>query len=40
MEAPDFWDDPEKSQNKMKELKSMKDDVLTYAGLEEQYEDI
>ena len=40
MEAPDFWDDPEKSQNKMKELKSMKDDVMTYAGLEEQYEDI
>ena len=40
MEAPDFWDDPEKSQNKMKELKSMKDDVMTYAALEEQYEDI
>ncbi len=31
MEAPDFWDDPEKSQSKMKELKSMKDDVATYA---------
>ncbi len=30
MEAPDFWDDPEKSQRKMKELKSMKDDVATY----------
>ena len=40
MEAPDFWDDPEMSQSKMKELKSMKDDVATYAGLEEQYEDI
>ena len=40
MEAPDFWDDPEKSQNKMKELKSMKDDVATYASLAEQYDDI
>ena len=40
MEAPDFWDDPEKSQSKMKELKSMKDDVATYAKLKEQYEDI
>ena len=28
MEAPDFWDDPVKSQEKMKLLKSMKDDVL------------
>ena len=36
MEAPDFWDDPEKSQSKMKELKSMKDDVATYAKLKEQ----
>ena len=33
MEAPDFWDDPVKSQEKMKELKSMKDDVSTYASL-------
>ena len=40
MEAPDFWDDPEKSQSKMKDLKSMKDDVATYAKLKEQYEDI
>ncbi len=40
MEAPDFWDDPEISQNKMKELKSMKDDVSTYAALATQYEDI
>ncbi|MEE1100972.1 MAG: peptide chain release factor 2 [Agathobacter sp.] len=40
MEAPDFWDDPEVSQNKMKELKSMKDDVSTYASLATQYEDI
>ena len=27
MEAPDFWDDAETSQKKMKELKSMKDDA-------------
>ena len=40
MEAPVFWDDPEISQNKMKELKSMKDDVSTYAALATQYEDI
>lgn len=40
MEAADFWDDPEKSQQKMKELKSMKDDVATYATLSEQYDDI
>lgn len=40
MEAPDFWNDPEVSQNKMKEVKSLKDDVAGYAALKEQYEDI
>ena len=40
MEAPDFWNDPVVSQNKMKELKSLKDDVATYAQLAEQYDDI
>ncbi len=40
MEEPDFWNDPETSQNKMKELKSLKDDVATYGALEQQYEDI
>ena len=40
MEAPDFWDDPEVSQNKMKDLKSLKDDVSTYSQLAEQYDDI
>lgn len=40
MEAPDFWDDPEVSQRKMKELKSMKDDVEVYASLKQQFEDI
>lgn len=40
MEAPDFWNDPAVSQEKMKRLKSLKDDVATYASLEEQYDDI
>ena len=40
MEAPDFWNEPSVSQKKMQELKSMKDDVSTYAGLEMGYEDI
>lgn len=40
MEAPDFWDNVEISQKKMKELKSLKDDVETYARLAGQFEDI
>ncbi|MCI5876927.1 MAG: peptide chain release factor 2 [Lachnospiraceae bacterium] len=40
MAAPGFWDDVEGSQKKMKELKSLKDDVAVYAGLEEKFEDI
>ncbi len=40
MEAADFWNDPVVSQNKMKELKSMKDDVAACKSLEQQYEDI
>jgi len=40
MEASDFWNDPEVSQNKMKEVKSLKDDVATYAALSAQYDDI
>ena len=40
MEAPDFWNDPEVSQNKMKEVKSLKDDVATYAALSAKYDDI
>ncbi len=40
MEAPDFWDNTEVSQMKMKELKSLKSDVETYARLASQYEDI
>ena len=40
MEDPGFWDDPVVSQKKMKELKSMKDDVATYASLKTEFEDI
>ena len=40
MEAPNFWDDPEKSQEAMKTLKSLKDDIETYQQLENQYEEI
>lgn len=40
MEVGDFWDNPERSQEKMKELKSLKDDVETYAQLTEQYDEI
>ena len=40
MEAPDFWDNAEVSQKKMKELKSMKDDMETYQNLITQKEDM
>jgi len=40
MEAPGFWDDPEKSNVKMKELKNMKDVVEECEKLSTQYEDI
>ncbi len=40
MEAPDFWNDPERSQQRMKELKSMKRDVQTCADLESMMDDI
>ena len=40
MEAPGFWDDPEISNRKMKELKNLKDTVDTMRGLESQYGDI
>ena len=38
MEAPDFWNDPERSQQLMKELKSKKDDVEVYRRLASQME--
>lgn len=40
MEDGDFWNDPVVSQNKMKTLKSMKDDVTTYEKLATQFDDI
>ncbi len=40
MEAPDFWDDTEKSQNYMRELKSLKDTIEQFDKLSMQYEDI
>jgi peptide chain release factor 2 len=40
MEAPGFWDDPERSNLKMKELKNLKDVVEGCSKLSNQYEDI
>ena len=40
MQAPDFWDDPEKSNQKMRESKSLKDVVDTMNKLSGQYDDI
>lgn len=40
MEAPGFWDDPDRSNRQMKELKQLKDTVAQCNGLKSQYEDI
>ena len=40
MEAPGFWDDPERSNKLMKQLKDLKTTVETVEKLEGQYEDI
>ncbi|MBR4731626.1 MAG: peptide chain release factor 2 [Lachnospiraceae bacterium] len=40
MEAPGFWDDPDRSNMKMKELKNLKDVVDECKKLSTQYEDI
>ena len=40
MEAPGFWDDPDRSNTKMKELKNLKDTVADVNGLSTQYDDI
>ncbi len=40
MEAPGFWDDPDRSNAKMKELKNLKDTVADVNGLYTQYDDI
>lgn len=40
MEAPGFWDNPDLSNQKMKELKNLQDSVKAMHDLETQYEDI
>ena len=40
MEAPGFWDNPDISNQKMKELKNLKSVVEQCEKLETQYEDI
>lgn len=40
MEAPDFWDNPEKSQQSMKELKGLKDTLEGFDSLKSEYEDV
>lgn len=40
MEAPGYWDDPERSSGGMKLLSALKEDVQVYARLKEQYEEI
>lgn len=40
MEAPGYWDDTEKSQEGMRELKNLKDEAEDYQSLQQQYEDI
>ena len=40
MEAPGFWDDPDRSNQKMKELKNLKDTVGQCDKLSNQYDDI
>ncbi len=40
MEAPGFWDNPEYSQQLMKELKGLKNDMDTYQGLISMKEDM
>ncbi len=40
MEEPDFWDKPEESQEAMKNLKDLKNDIETYQTLKELHEEI
>lgn len=40
MEAPGFWDDMDKAQKYMKELKNLKDSIETYNNLKSLYDDI
>ena len=40
MQAPDFWNDPDVSNKKVKEAKNLKDTVALINGLSQQYSDI
>ena len=40
MEAPDFWDNPERSQQMTRELKTLQDCVEGYTSLSNQYDEI
>ncbi len=40
MEAPGYWDNPEKSQQGMITLKALKDEMETFEGLQSSYDDI
>ena len=40
MEDPGFWDNADRANKKMKELKNLKDTVSECNGLKTQYEDI
>lgn len=40
MEAPDFWDDTNKSQESMKELKNLKDVIAKFNEIKSEYEDV
>ena len=40
MDAPGFWDDIDKAQKYMKELKNLKDSIETYNNLKSLYDDI
>ena len=40
MEEPGFWDDPDRSNKQMKELKNLKDTVGVFRKLADQYDDI
>ena len=40
MESSTFWDNPEQSQETMKELKSLKETMDTFYHLKMQYEDV
>jgi peptide chain release factor 2 len=40
MEEPDFWDDADKANRQMKELKNLKDAIAEYDSLKQDYDDV